>query len=126
MKSRLFVVMLVLGVLGILAFRRWHALPVAGASPKAARGSAVAANRPASTAADPSATRPPDDGPPPDSPLAREAAGTERMYEAHAPLRTPDFANADSAANRQVLQTMVLKALGHRDNKTTNAPTSQP
>jgi hypothetical protein len=33
------------------------------------------------------------------------------MYAAHAPLRAPEVADPDSTANRQVLQTMVTKAL---------------
>ena len=42
---------------------------------------------------------------------AVEMAGTERMVLAHAPLRTPEVADPDSAANRQILRTMVAKAL---------------
>jgi hypothetical protein len=38
-------------------------------------------------------------------------AATERMYLAHASLRTPEVADPDSASNRQILQTMVEKAL---------------
>jgi hypothetical protein len=33
------------------------------------------------------------------------------MYMAHAPLRTPEVADPDSATNQKVLQTMVEKAL---------------
>jgi hypothetical protein len=40
-----------------------------------------------------------------------EIVATRRMYGAHASLRTPEVANPDSAANRQILQTMVTKAL---------------
>lgn len=40
-----------------------------------------------------------------------EISGTMRMYEAHAPLRTAAVANPDSAENREILQTMVTKAL---------------
>lgn len=40
-----------------------------------------------------------------------EAVGTRRMYAAHAPLRTPAVADPDSGQNRQILQTMVSKAL---------------
>lgn len=39
------------------------------------------------------------------------AVATDRMIAAHAPLRTPAVANPDSEENRQILQTMVLKAL---------------
>ncbi len=40
-----------------------------------------------------------------------EAQATARMYAAHASLRTPEVADPDSKANKQILQTMVLKAL---------------
>ena len=40
-----------------------------------------------------------------------EVAATRRMYGAHAPLRTQAVANPDSEQNRQILQTMVTKAL---------------
>jgi len=40
-----------------------------------------------------------------------EIAATAGMYAAHAPLRTPEVADPDSKANRQVLQVMVAKAL---------------
>lgn len=40
-----------------------------------------------------------------------QVAATRRMYMAHAPLRTPEVADPDSAANRQILETMVAKAL---------------
>ena len=40
-----------------------------------------------------------------------ELAATARMYAAHAPLRSPEVADPDSAANRQILSTMVAKAL---------------
>ena len=42
---------------------------------------------------------------------AAETAATARMYAAHASLRTPEVADPDSAANKKILQTMVLKAL---------------
>jgi hypothetical protein len=42
---------------------------------------------------------------------AEEVAATARMYLAHAPLRTPEVADPNSPANKQILQTMVLKAL---------------
>jgi hypothetical protein len=40
-----------------------------------------------------------------------ELAATARMYAAHAPLRVPEVADPDSATNKQILQTMVTKAL---------------
>jgi hypothetical protein len=43
-----------------------------------------------------------------------EPAATRQMYAAHAPLRTPELADPDSEANRQILQTMVQKALQRR------------
>ena len=36
---------------------------------------------------------------------------TQRMYLAHASLRTPEVADPDSVGNRQILQTMLAKAL---------------
>lgn len=42
-----------------------------------------------------------------------EIVATQRMYMAHAPLRTPEVADPDSASNKQILQTMVQKALAH-------------
>lgn len=42
---------------------------------------------------------------------ATEVAATRRMFAAHASLRTAAVANPDSAQNRLILQTMVLKAL---------------
>lgn len=40
-----------------------------------------------------------------------ELIATARMYAAHASLRTPEVADPDSQSNKQILQTMVLKAL---------------
>lgn len=42
---------------------------------------------------------------------ADEVAATERMYLAHAPLRTPELSDPDSETNRRILETMVTKAL---------------
>jgi hypothetical protein len=50
-------------------------------------------------------------------------AATERMYLAHASLRTPEVADPDSASNRQILQTMVEKALARAVSETAH-PTS--
>jgi hypothetical protein len=46
------------------------------------------------------------------APVSEEMA-TRRMYAAHFPLRTPEVADPDSPSNRQILQTMVQKALAH-------------
>jgi hypothetical protein len=46
-----------------------------------------------------------------------EVTGTRRMILAHAPLRDPRVANPDSVENRQVLQSMVAKALARADKK---------
>ena len=43
--------------------------------------------------------------------LTDEELATSRMYAAHVSLRTPEVANADSVTNREILQTMVLKAI---------------
>lgn len=40
-----------------------------------------------------------------------EVLASVRMYMAHAPLRAPAVANPDSPENREILNTMVLKAL---------------
>ena len=71
----------------------------------------AAASKPASPVAAPAAApaQPPAPIPPQQ---ADEVAATARMYLAHAPLRTPEVSDPDSAANRQILQTMVGKALG--------------
>lgn len=52
-----------------------------------------------------------------------EVLATRRMYGAHAPLRTPEVADPDSEANRQILQTMVEKAL-QRTTEIAPAPPS--
>lgn len=44
-------------------------------------------------------------------PVPLEVAATRRMYAAHAPLRTASVADPDSDANREILETMVHKAL---------------
>ena len=71
---------------------------------------------PAAVAATPAVLTPPPAPPPavakPASPANPAVmAATERMYLAHASLRTPEVADPDSASNRQILQTMVEKAL---------------
>ena len=53
--------------------------------------------------------------------LSTESRATLQMYAAHAPLRAPELANPDSTTNRQILQTMVQKAL---QRKATDAPPS--
>jgi hypothetical protein len=49
-----------------------------------------------------------------------EIESTQQMIAAHAVLRDPRVADPDSAENRMILQTMVLKALANR------APSSAP
>jgi hypothetical protein len=46
---------------------------------------------------------------PPDN--VPEIQASARMYAAHAPLRVPEVADPDSAANREILQAMVTKAI---------------
>ena len=75
----------------------------------------------AAVAAPPAVLTPPPAPPPavakPASPANPAAmAATERMYLAHASLRTPEVADPDSASNRQILDTMVLKALARQRN----------
>lgn len=43
-----------------------------------------------------------------------EEAATRSMYAAHAPLRAPELADPDSAANLRILQTMVGKAIARK------------
>lgn len=45
------------------------------------------------------------------APAGDEVQRTQQMYLAHAPLRTAEVADPDSATNRRILQTMVEKAL---------------
>ena len=76
---------------------------------------------PAAVAATPAVLTPPPAPPPavakPASPANPAAmAATERMYLAHASLRMPEIADPDSASNRQILDTMVSKALGRQRN----------
>jgi hypothetical protein len=42
---------------------------------------------------------------------AAEVEATERMYRAHAPLRTQEVADPDSESNRRALEAMVQKAM---------------
>ncbi|MFT3870774.1 MAG: hypothetical protein QM715_20165 [Nibricoccus sp.] len=63
---------------------------------------------------------------PPVAPAIPETVGTRRMYAAHASLRTPTIADPDSGQNRQILQSMVTKALARTDEPRQNAaPTSK-
>ena len=81
----------------------------------------AAASKPASPVAAPAAApaQPPAPIPPQQ---ADEVAATARMYLAHAPLRTPEVSDPDSAANKKVLQTMVLKALAQPARPAPSAP----
>lgn len=49
--------------------------------------------------------------PNPENKLVSGQVATARMYAAHASLRTPEVADPDSTANKQILSTMVAKAL---------------
>lgn len=55
-----------------------------------------------------------------------EAVATARMYAAHAPLRTPEVTDPDSAANKRILSTMVMKALNRSAAKPSANIVSQP
>jgi hypothetical protein len=48
-------------------------------------------------------------------PQSSEVRATRAMYMAHAPLRDPAVADPDSEENRQILQTMVEKALSRQE-----------
>ena len=52
----------------------------------------------------------------PRSELNPEAEATVRMVAAHRQLRSPEIANATSAQNRRILETMVRKALQTRNS----------
>lgn len=43
-----------------------------------------------------------------------EVAATRRMYASHAPLRAPELVDPDSNTNREILQTMVQKAMARK------------
>lgn len=58
----------------------------------------------------------------PQQSAAEEIAATARMYAAHASLRTPAVADPDSAANMQILQVMIRKALA----QSPSAPPASP
>src|SRR5688572_5336159 len=45
-----------------------------------------------------------------------EVRATRAVYIAHAPLRTTEISNPDSEQNRQILQSMVEKALSRQKN----------
>lgn len=51
------------------------------------------------------------------------AAATERMIMAHASLRVPEIADPDSKSNREILGTMVAKALAEPMQPPPGAPT---
>jgi hypothetical protein len=89
-------------------------------------GPAVQKPSPPAIAAQPASTvaaAEPSPGPKPLPPQqAEEVAATIRMYLAHAPLRTPEVADPDSKANKQILQTMVLKALAQSARPSPSAP----
>jgi len=85
-------------------------LPVNRTPPPArVAASPVAVARPAPVSLQPPATPPP---PAADATSTdREVIATRRMYLAHAPLRTPEVSDPDSAGNRKVLSSMIFKAL---------------
>jgi hypothetical protein len=86
---------------------------------------------PVAVAATPAVLTPPPAPPPAvakPAPPANPAvmAATERMYLAHASLRTPEVADPDSASNRQILDTMVAKALARRTHPPESASGPNP
>ena len=53
----------------------------------------------------------------------RQLAGTHHMVAAHAPLRTPEVADPDSSTNREILNSMVTKALARsKESETPSSP----
>lgn len=58
---------------------------------------------------------------PASQPIRDEATGTALMYAAHAPLRTREVADPDSKSNRQILQTMMRKAVARSTSFKTQA-----
>jgi hypothetical protein len=100
---------------------RRPAAPIAATPPPAS----------AAVAAQPAGLTPPPAPPPavakpapPANPAAM--AATERMYLAHASLRTPEVADPDSASNRQILDTMVAKALARQTHPPESASGPNP
>ena len=59
---------------------------------------------------------------PPSSPNSAENFATERMVAAHAVLRSPAVADPDAETNRQILNTMVNKALARDQLTAPNGP----
>jgi hypothetical protein len=91
----------VLGALLCLLFRQTPSKPPAGLARQTASQPAAPVQSESTSA---------EHGAPP-LPQPDEVAATISMYAAHAPLRVPEVSNPDSAANLQILQTMVRKAL---------------
>ncbi len=58
-------------------------------------------------------------------PRIDEVTATRRMVAAHAPLQDPKVADPDSTGNRQILQTMLSKAIIRRDTNAANAAARQ-
>jgi hypothetical protein len=87
----------------------------AAATPPAVAGASADEADPASTAAGSFLPEPGD--------TSEQVAATRRMYTAHAPLREAEVADPDSAANREVLETMVRKALQRPNPADVTAPT---
>jgi hypothetical protein len=54
---------------------------------------------------------------PESAPPGSEVTATRQMIMAHAPLRVPEVADPDSTTNRQILQTMVTKAISRTEKK---------
>ncbi|HET7535061.1 MAG TPA: hypothetical protein VFJ90_01305 [Candidatus Didemnitutus sp.] len=92
------------------------AAPVPQAKPVAVTTSSAA---PASVTSSPAPVASAAATPPPES--KAEELGTARMYAAHAALRVPEVADPDSKTNRQILQTMVSKALARQASQSSPA-----
>jgi len=106
-------ILLALGIVGLGGTAIWLLWPRPAQPADAPKPEpAVAVATPAPVVATPAATQV-TLAPAPGKP--DEVAGTKRMYAAHAPLRTRSAVDPDSEQNRQVLQTMVTKALSRAD-----------
>ena len=110
----------------VAAAPRAEVAPIVGPviAPAAASIAPLVPSIPAAAAAPVQAPQPVAAGPVPSGPVD-EVAATERMYMAHASLRTPEVADPDSEANRRILGTMVAKALaGPSGNDAQHSPAS--
>lgn len=118
-KKTIWLAVLLSLVAGLVLWLRERPTPQQAPRPTAAAAPAQPSPRPATVSPPVAATAPlavpAPASVPVDSARSRAALkASERMYAAHAPLRTAEVANPDSTTNRRILQTMVEKALAEQ------------